>query len=188
MSIGKLKGYSLDPVSRRRWLWRPSTFVLGAVLLGGAGAFLYYGFVAKEAEERGVAIVGAFAAMMVAGLLIAFLQRKARCAGCGGWMVPMHLDIPDRERGLLHRLGGGSGDKDVLYQRHDHVPYRIMAKLFVCHECKEFFVASKRMPRKVDDGDEGVERQREFRRKKRRLERDGVFDEVRKKRGHGRAG
>ena len=187
MSIERLKGYSLDPASKRRFQWTPSTFVLGLVFLGGGGVFFYYGFVAKEAEERNAVGLGAFAAAIVAGLLGAYLQRKARCAGCGRWMVPMHLDIPASERGLIHRLGGGSRDKDVLYQRHEHVPYRIMSKLFVCHECRRFFVVSRHWPCKADDGDEGVERQREFRRKKRRLEEDGVFDDVREKRGHGRA-
>ncbi len=54
MNVERLKGYKLDPASKRRWHWRPSTFVLGSALLGGAGAFLYHGFAAKEAEERGV--------------------------------------------------------------------------------------------------------------------------------------
>ncbi|MHC4252976.1 MAG: hypothetical protein ACYS9X_27985 [Planctomycetota bacterium] len=195
MSIDRLKGYGLDPASKRRWQWRPSTFVLGAMLLGGAGVVLYYGFVAKEAEGRGTVMVGGLAAAMVAVFLMAYLQRKARCAGCGRWMTPMYLDVPASERGLLDRLRDSGRDPDALYTTatraaggHASSPHRLMTKLFVCHGCRTFFVALRRDPRKVEGGREGVERQREFRRRKRRLKEDGVFDEVRKKRrGRGRA-
>lgn len=117
-------GYTVDHVASRRVTRSPVIIVLLTISI----AALATGFLAAFAERKDVALVaaGLFVVAAVAAILIQ--HRLARCGGCGQAMRKRILEIeprPNRRR-VVMRAG----------QTH----------IFVCEDCKRFFVYSRVSP------------------------------------------
>ena len=167
-----LEGYTYDREARRRRVYGFPAIVFGPAAVAALVLALVTAFAGRN--DRALVAAAAFVVFVGAGLLF---QTKPRCSQCGKRMSPMHMDVRSADRswddGLL---AAGESDDEVLYVHGDDgMPDRAMKRAYACHHCKLYFVEMK-VDRSVDGGWSGVERQKAFRRKKRRMKRDGGFD------------
>jgi len=183
----RFRDYAYDRAAEKRYRWGYFSVISLVVLAALAGAAVYSYFIPEDRTWFVVSVSCLFGYALIAG--IGNVTRGARGGGRGRRMKKVHVDLPKRERTRSDRDRVYEMDGDAMYTTDYHdlddssTVYRVMQKVFVCDDCRRYFVALRRSGRQVYGGHEGVEKQKRFRKKIEKLRRRGAFDRFRRKKG-----